>query len=217
MPEHMQTRSLAKKYKLFVFDWDGTLLYLRFPLAVNEAIKRAFKLWNVSAPKNLVNLQEYDMKKTLAHEEMKNRFLTFITDIIFLLSKPKLHNDTIKMLSCLRRSTKRIAIFSNSGRYRLLKELSYLGITDYFEVIVSARDFHATKPDPAGLKAVLYSTKVKPSDAIYLGDMVDDIIAAELADVHTCGVADGFDSYHTLKSVKPEYLFKSMEELSRAL
>ena len=63
----------------------------------------------------------------------------------------------------------------------------------------------------------LYSTKVKPSDAIYLGDMVDDIIAAELADVHTCGVADGFDSYHTLKSVKPEYLFKSMEELSKSL
>jgi hypothetical protein len=35
--------------------------------------------------------------------------------------------------------------------------------------------------------------------------------------VHTCGVADGFDSYHKLKSSKPEYLFKSMEDLSRSL
>ncbi len=217
MPKPMRAHGLAKKYKLFVFDWDGTLLYLRFPLAVNEAIKRAFRLWNVSAPKNLVDIRDYDMKKTLAHEEFKNTLLTLVTDVIFLLNKPKLHNDTIKMLKMLKKKHRRIAIFSNSGHYRLLKELSYLGIKDYFEMIVSARDFHATKPDPAGLKAVLYTTKVRPSEAIYFGDMVDDIIAAELADVHTCGVADGFDSYHTLKSVKPEYLFRSMEELTKSL
>jgi HAD superfamily hydrolase (TIGR01509 family) len=212
-----RTQGLAKKYKLFVFDWDGTLLYLRFPLAVNEAIKRAFRLWNVSAPKNLVDLRDYDMRKTLAREEIKNGVLTFLADVIFMLSKPKLHNDTVKILKMLKKKNRRIAIFSNSGRYRLLKELSYLGVKDYFEVIVSARDFHTTKPDPTGLKAVLYAMKVKPGEAVYLGDMVDDMVAAELVGVHTCGVADGFDSYHTLKSTNPEYLFRSMEELSKAL
>jgi HAD superfamily hydrolase (TIGR01509 family) len=210
-------RDLASKYKLFVFDWDGTLLYLRFPLALNEAIKRAFRLWNVSAPNNLVNPRDYNLRKTLAHEEIKNRALTFLTDVIFMLSKPKLHNDTIKILKMLKKKHKLIALFSNGGRYRLIKELSYLGIKDYFKVIVSARDFHTTKPDPTGLKAMLYTMKVDPREAIYLGDMVDDIIAAGLVRMHTCGVADGFDSYHTLKSAKPEYLFRSMEELSKAL
>ena len=84
-------------------------------------------------------------------------------------------------------------------------------------MIVSARDFQATKPDPTGLKAILHSMKVKSDEAIYLGDMVDDVLAAKLAHVHTCGVADGFDSYHTLKSAKPEYLFKSMEDLGKSL
>jgi HAD superfamily hydrolase (TIGR01509 family) len=208
---------LASRYKLFVFDWDGTLLYLRMPLAVNEAIKRAFRMWNVSASQKLVDLSKFDEKGVLSHEELKNRILTFLTDVIFLLSKPRIHKDTLRVLKILKSKHRRMAIFSNSGRYRLIKELTYLGIKDYFDVIVSARDFHATKPDPTGLKAILRKMKESADDTIYLGDMVDDIVAANLLHVHTCGVADGFDSYHTLKSAKPEYLFKSMEELSKEL
>ncbi len=217
MPSNTELRNLAKKYKLFVFDWDGTLLYMRFPLAVNESIKRALRLWNVSAPKRLVDTHDCEFKKTLVHEEIKNRIFTFFADMIFLLNKPKLHNDTIRILKMLKKEHKLIAIFSNSGRYRLLKEISYLGVKDYFDLIVSAREYHATKPDPAGLKALLHRMNIKPGDSVYFGDMVDDVIAAELAHMHTCGVADGFDSYHTLKSAKPEHLFKSMEELSKAL
>jgi HAD superfamily hydrolase (TIGR01509 family) len=212
----VRIHGLASRYKLFIFDWDGTLLYLRLPLAVNEAIKRALRLWNVSAPKKLADPRKYN-KSAQAQQEIKSRLLTFVTDVIFSLSKPKLHNDTIKILDALKGRHKRIALFSNGGRYRLTKELSYLKIKDYFEEVVSARDFHATKPDPTGLKVILYRMKVKPEEAIYLGDMVDDIVAAKLVKVHTCGVADGFDSYHTLKSAKPEYLFKSMEEFSKAL
>jgi HAD superfamily hydrolase (TIGR01509 family) len=210
-------RGLAQKYKLFVFDWDGTLLYLRLPLAVNEAIKRALRLWNVSAPKKLVDMRKSYKSGAMSEEKMKNHALVFVTDLIFMLSKPRLHNDTMKVLEALRKQHKQVALFSNAGRYRLTKELEYLGIKDYFKVVVSARDFHTTKPDPAGLKAILNTMNIAPGDAIYFGDMVDDIVAANILRVHTCGVADGFDSYHTLKSAKPEYLFRSMEALSKSL
>ncbi len=208
---------LARRYRLFIFDWDGTLLYMRLPLAVNEAIKRVLRLWNVPAPKELVDISKYDPKRALAREEMKNNALAFLGDLVFLLGRPKLHNDTLRILKKLKSAGKQIALFSNGRRYRLLKELAYLGITNYFDVIVSARDFGTTKPDPTGLKAVLYALKARPESAIYFGDMVDDVVAAKLARIHSCGVADGFDSYHTLKSARPEYLFRSTEELSKEL
>ena len=210
-------RGLAQKYKLFVFDWDGTLLYLRLPLAVNEAIKRALRLWNVSAPKKLVDMRKSYKSGAMSEEKMKNHALVFVTDLIFMLSKPRLHNDTMKVLEALRKQHKQVALFSNAGRYRLTKELEYLGIKDYFKVVVSARDFHTTKPDPAGLKAILNTMNIAPGDAIYFGDMVDDIISAKLAKVASCAVADGFDSHHKLKSVEPDYIFDGIEGLKAAL
>ena len=99
----------------------------------------------------------------------------------------------------------------------MLSELSYLKIADYFDVIVSANDIKAMKPNPTGIKAILHFFKAKPGSAIYIGDMVDDIITAKLAKVTSCAVADGFDSHHKLKSIKPDYLFDGIESLKAAL
>jgi hypothetical protein len=35
--------------------------------------------------------------------------------------------------------------------------------------------------------------------------------------VKSCAVANGFDSYHKLKSIHPDYIFRSIEELNRSL
>lgn len=208
---------LLKDTDLFIFDWDGTLNSMRLTMWINESVKRALGIWNRDSSIKDIGKMDFDLKKRLKDEGRKLDALTFLFEIFLSFSRPKLHNDTIELLEKLRRSRKKIAIFTNGRSQRLVKELKYLGITDYFDSIVSAREIHEIKPNPTGLKAILNTLKVRPERAVYMGDMVDDMITAKLIHVKSCAIANGFDSYHKLKSIRPDYIFRSIEELNRSV
>jgi HAD superfamily hydrolase (TIGR01549 family) len=213
-----QSQHLLDKFDVFIFDWDGTLNNLRIITKLNETVKRALGIWNKDSSIKDFRSMEYDLKHKVQTEEMyKNRILSVIAELLLVLSKPRLHNDTLELLKTLKAKGKHVAVLSNARSYRLLSELSYLKVAKYFDVIVSANEIKAMKPNPTGIKAILHSLKAKPSSAIYIGDMVDDVIAAKLAKVTSCAVADGFDSHHKLKSVKPDYMFDGIESLKAAL
>jgi HAD superfamily hydrolase (TIGR01509 family) len=209
--------SLIKDCDLFVFDWDGTLNSMRITMRINESIKRALGIWNTDSSIKDFKHVDYDLKKKLKNEERKNDFMTYLFDFLLNISRPRLRNDSLELLKYLHKKGKKIAIFSNGRSHRVIRELRILGIVDYFDSIVSARDLNTLKPNPSGLKVVLNSTKVKASRCVYIGDMVDDIITAKLAHVSSCGVAGGFDSYHRLGSIHPDYLFKSLADMNRSL
>jgi phosphoglycolate phosphatase len=208
---------LLRDTDIFVFDWDGTLNSMRLTMRINEGVRRSLGIWNKDSSIKDIKRMDFDLKKRLKNEERKLDALTFLFEIFLNFSKPKLHEGTIVLLKKLRREKKKIAIFTNGRSQRLVKELRYFGITDYFDSIVSAREIHEMKPNPTGLKAILNTMKVKPERAVYIGDMVDDMITAKLIHVKSCAVANGFDSYHKLKSIHPDYIFRSIEELNRSL
>jgi HAD superfamily hydrolase (TIGR01549 family) len=190
---------------------------MRLTMMINEGVRRSLGIWNKDSSIKDIKRMDFDLKKRLKNEERKLDALTFLFEIFLNFSKPKLHEGTIVLLKKLRREKKKIAIFTNGRSQRLVKELRYFGITDYFDSIVSAREIHEMKPNPTGLKAILNTMKVKPERAVYIGDMVDDMITAKLIHVKSCAVANGFDSYHKLKSIHPDYIFRSIEELNRSL
>ncbi len=210
-------KDLLKGHDLFVFDWDGTLNSMRITMRVNESLKRALGIWNTDSSIKDFGHVDYDLKKRLRSEERKNDLMTFLFDILLYLSRPKLHNDSMRLIQHLKSKGKKVAVFSNGRSRRVLREMRILGITNHFDIIVSARDLNALKPNPTGLKAILNSLKTKPERTVYVGDMVDDVITAKLAHVHSCAVAGGFDSYHRLKSINPDYIFRSIEELDGSI
>lgn len=213
----MQKTKLSRDIDLFIFDWDGTLSSMRLTLRANEAIKRALGIWNQDSSIKDVSHMDYNLKRQLRGEERKLDTMTFLMEVFLRFSTPKLHNNSVKMLERLRSRDKRIAILSNGRSQRLIRDLKHTGVSKYFDSIVSARDIRAIKPNPTGIIAIMREFRAKPARTIYIGDMVDDVITAKLAHVHSCAIADGFDSYHTLKSSGPDYIFKSIEELSKAL
>jgi phosphoglycolate phosphatase len=209
---------LSKKFDVFIFDWDGTLNDLRMITWVNEATKRALGLWNRDSAIKDFQSMNYNLRhKIEVREEYKNGIMAILADVLMVFSKPVLHKSTMKLLKELKSRGKKIAILSNERGYRLMMEISYLNIGDYFDVIVSAKHIKALKPNPTGLKAIMHTLKIKPDRAVFVGDMVDDILAAKLAGVSSCAVADGFDSHHKLKSMKPDYIFNGIEGLEEAL
>lgn len=208
---------LLDNYDLFIFDWDGTLDRMRLILRANESLKRALHVWNEDSSIKDFRHVDHDLKRKLRNIERRNDVFTFLFDIFLDFSKPRLHNDSLRTIDKLKRRGKKIAIFSNSGSYRLVKEMQHLGIIGYFDMIVSARELNAPKPNPTGIKYILSVLRTRPDRCLYIGDMVDDILTAKLAHVHSCAVADGFDSYHKLRSIHPEYIFRSIEELYKSM
>ena len=203
--------------QLFIFDWDGTLNSMRVTMRLNEAVKRALGRWNKDSDIKEFDASAFDLKRRLNSEEAKNNVETFLFEIFLNFSRPKLHNNSIELLKELKKRKKKIALFTNGRSSRIIREIKYLGIEKYFDSIISARDIDTLKPNPTGLKLILKELNVRPENAVYMGDMVDDIITARLANMKACGIASGFDSYHTLKSTKPDFLFRDIEELSRSI
>lgn len=56
-------------------------------------------------------------------------------------------------------------------------------IIDFFDVIVTSSDVKTPKPSPEGIQKALKELKVKPEEAIFIGDTIVDIQAGEKAGV----------------------------------
>lgn len=211
-------KRLSNSFDTFIFDWDGTLNSLRIITRINESVKRALGLWNKDSAIKDFKSMDYNLKRRIeAGDARRNDAISLLSDIFLVLSKPRLHKDSIALLKALKRKGKKIAILSNERGHKLLGELAYLKMLGYFDIVVSARDIKSMKPNATGIKAILHFLRAKPESAIYIGDMVDDVLTAKFAKIHSCAIADGFDSYHTLKSTKPDYIFSSIEALKDAL
>lgn len=79
-----------------------------------------------------------------------------------------------------------LAIFTGRVRKELDYTLDRYGVREFFRHIVTAEDVSRPKPAPDGLAAILNGRD--PSKAIYVGDNVDDALAAQAAGMPFVGV-----------------------------
>jgi HAD superfamily hydrolase (TIGR01509 family) len=76
----------------------------------------------------------------------------------------------------------RLGVFSD---YPAAQKLGALGLSDFFEVVLTAQDpaVNRFKPDPSGLREALRRLKTEGAEALYVGDRAIDAAAAEAAGV----------------------------------
>ena len=211
---------LAKKYDLFVFDWDGTLSksvrlltqkfdpFWKYKMVKQGRLQPGKKIDQKTAERVLVRRRGSNIER---------RVLTPLADISLIFIKPKLYYDAKPVLDTLRRRRKKVALFTNGAAWRVAKELAYLDLLDYFDVIISAQDLKALKPNPMGLEVTARALKVRLSKVLYIGDTVDDVMMAKYAKAHSCALSQGLDSGEMLRAAKPDHLFRSIEEFRKAL
>jgi HAD superfamily hydrolase (TIGR01548 family) len=79
-----------------------------------------------------------------------------------------------------------LAVFTG----RIYRELDYTldrwKVRDCFERIITVEDVSKPKPDPEGLLKILAGRK--PSTALYVGDNIDDALAAKAAEIPFIGI-----------------------------
>jgi 2-phosphoglycolate phosphatase len=97
-----------------------------------------------------------------------------------------------EVLGALRDAGLRLAaITSRSARTSVLT-LEQAGLAPYLDLVLSAEDVTAIKPDPAPLRLALERLGVEPDAAVMVGDTDADILAGKAAGVRTVGVTFGF-------------------------
>jgi 2-phosphoglycolate phosphatase len=96
------------------------------------------------------------------------------------------------VLAALRDAGLRLAAITSRSRRTSVLTLELAGLTHYLDLVLSAEDAPAIKPDPAPLLLALDHLGVRPAAAVMVGDTDADVLAGRAAGVRTVGVTYGF-------------------------
>ncbi|MEM4133909.1 MAG: HAD family hydrolase [Candidatus Micrarchaeia archaeon] len=111
----------------------------------------------------------------------------------------------------------KLGVVSGNYRQTVIKALQKCGFRKYIKAIVSIDDVPESKPSPLPLQKALKMLRVKPEEAVYVGDHPDDIKAARNAGMHSIGVLTYKRKYDQLQKENPELIIKNLFELEGAI
>ena len=213
------------KYKVILFDLDGTLLDTLEDLAeaVNAALrKRGLPLHSTDEYRKMVghgvrNLVTVALPEAFRADEAfidscLADFKAYYTEHIDVHTHP--YPGIPELLSRLHESGSRIAVASNKfqeGTERLIAEF-FPGIP--FVAILGNRPGYPLKPDPEIVGEVLRKADASPAGAILVGDSSTDMLTARNGGIRSIAVSWGYRPM----TATPEYpAVSSVEELAALL
>lgn len=225
-----------EKYKGIVWDLDGTIYDISEAIrkAVDDSVEKyEMKVNTDDVMEEIAHLieeiQNYPVPKIVlnSYDLLKVEFLTGISFFkklriaIFLFNqfnKYKEDESTIfegvdKLLSKMYKKKLRMAILTNNKSQYAEEVLEKFNLTKYFDTIIGFNDVSEVKPSPEGIQLILKKWKIKPSEAIFIGDMSTDVDAGKAASVKMVCVASGLAQKTTLQAHRPDILVDTTEEL----
>jgi len=107
----------------------------------------------------------------------------------------------------------KLAILTNNKSQYAEEVLDKFNLTKFFDVIIGFNEVSEVKPNPEGIQIILDKWKIKPSEAIFIGDMTTDVEAGKSANVMMVCVASGLAQKETLLEHKPDILVNDTNEL----
>ena len=117
-------------------------------------------------------------------------------------------------LQWLKQQGIRLACVTNKDEQFTLPILNNLGIRDYFELIVSGDTLPQKKPDPEPLLYAASYFNIEPSQALMIGDSVNDVQASRAAGFQIVCVSYGYNHGNDIRSADPDAVIDSFAELN---
>ena len=118
--------------------------------------------------------------------------------------KAIVNEDIYPLMEKLKANEFHIGMASSSPRDKVLQNLDTLGLTDYFEIIVSGLDFKHSKPDPEIYWFTAQQLDCRCTDCVAVEDSTVGIAAAYAAGMTVCAKQDfrfGFDQSRAHRSI----------------
>lgn len=131
------------------------------------------------------------------------------------------HHDTMatayagtrSMLETLAARGVRMGVVTSKGTEGARRGLDLFGLTDFFEVIVSADDVPVHKPDPYPLRVAAAAMDVPLEYCVYIGDSPHDMQAAVSGGAIAVAALWGAFSADDVLSPGPSYALREIGEL----
>lgn len=188
------------KYKLVIFDMDGTILDTLEDLkgCLNYALeKNGFPVRTYEEVRNFVGngirkLVERGVPAGTGVKEIEGVFSDFQAYYkLHCTDKTKPYDDITELLRALRERGLRTAVVSNKIDFAV-QDLVRRYFHGLFDMAVGDRAGMARKPEPDSVYAVLEGLHIEKEAAIYVGDSDVDIDTARNAGIDSIIVTWGF-------------------------
>ncbi|MGE5130666.1 MAG: HAD family hydrolase [Sphingomonadaceae bacterium] len=211
------------RYKLIVFDWDGTLI--DSPAAIVECIQQASRDLGLEAPdsgraSHVIGLGLEDSLRQAVPQLPRERYSEFAASYRrhFLAREDSmpLFPGVPRLLEGLSARGHRLAVATGKSRRGLDRALAASGLGVYFTSSRCA-DETVPKPDPAMLLELLAELGVEPERALMVGDTSHDLLMARGAGIDALAVSYGAHPEPALRVLEPLACLASVEELDRWL
>ena len=198
---------MNKKYRLIVFDWEGTL---------GDTLGQIVEIIIEAA--NHLNLGKFD--EILARQVLIHGLNIGIKKIFPNLT-PELHHQLLSttqrtlstrtsasyllpgartLIEEMSKEGYLLAIATNKGQQSMLRHLALSKMKDYFPVVRCAGQVPA-KPCPQMLLEIMEEYGVSPSETLMIGDSLSDIEMASSIQVDSVGV-----NFYDQEKIKQELL-----------
>lgn len=206
--------------RLFVFDWDGTLI---------DSVSRIVSCMNLAAadvglplrsdaeygdviglglPQAIATLYpglEVDLAMAF-RDRYADRFIEADTE------PSAFFDGALETLHVLKGEGHLLAVATGKSRRGLERVMGRHGLTGFFHATRCA-DETASKPDPLMLHQIFLELGVAPADALMVGDTEFDLDMAARAGARSVGVSYGVHSPERLLRHRPERIISAIAEL----
>ncbi len=193
----------SKTFRLFVFDWDGTLMDsetqivsclhaaihdLKLPPMDDDTVKNVIGLGLREAIDTLVPGQD-----TAFHQ----RFVEYYRHHWFRSDNSLLFDGVAELLDGMRQAGFLLAVATGKARRGLERVLKETGLEDHFDATRCA-DEAPSKPHPGMLEELMDELAVSPLQTAMVGDTEYDMEMATRAGVYKIAVITGVHSQERL-------------------
>ena len=181
-----------KKYELYLFDFDGTIVDSLNSLI--DIFVLSFKAIDIEIdPKNVLRYTRIPIEETYneVHAPWSRagefeKALRFYLNDEEVLKKTELYDETIPLFKALRERGLKFGIVTSNNEKHVIDVLNMFNIpVDWFEIFVDSDKVRDTKPSPAPLLYALKELGYLDSrdKVVYIGDGMNDMLSANAAEV----------------------------------
>ncbi len=148
------------------------------------------------------------------HKRLLDRFVEFYEQN--LTDKTVFFPSTLLALDELSKSGWQLAVCTNKYERLARKLLVQLGEAARFPVVTGGDTFDVKKPDPQHLIETAKLANVSPENCIMVGDSVNDIAAAQAANMPVIAVNFGYSDV-PVEQLNPDRIISHFDELGGAV
>ncbi len=212
--------------KAVIFDLDGTIAEFNLDYMASRAEiiqflrEEGFPQSVFSINDNLfeiLNKAEIFLKNHRREEQVEE-----IRNSIFSISEKhemeaarttSLIPGILETLKALKKMKLKLALFTVNGKNSVNHILRTFNLKRYFEAVITRDNVLRVKPNPVHLKTALNALKVKPKEAIVVGDSVWDMKSAQALKVFAVGITTGVASPKELTNAGARCLISSPTDM----